>query len=116
MEFRVFLDSKTQQKVAEKIERVLIVDAQPLAVRMLSELVRGALGCEVYSAADTDRAFAMARALNPDLIFVEHAAYGVDGYDLTRKIRRSDMTCRMAPIVMVTAEAKTENVIAAKQA
>jgi CheY-like chemotaxis protein len=110
----VFLDSKTQQKVAERIERVLIVDAQPLALRMLSELVRGALGCEIYSAADVDRAYAMARALNPSLIFVEHPAYGVDGYELTRKLRRSDMECRQAPIIMVTAEATAQSIVAAR--
>ena len=110
----MFLDSKTQQKVAERIQRVLIVDSQPLAVRMLSDLLRGALGCEVYNAADADRAYAIARALDPSLIFVEHPAYGVDGYELTRKLRRSDMACRVAPIVMVTAEATAHSIITAR--
>ena len=110
----MFLDSKTQQAVSSRIERVLIVDSQPLAVRMLSELIRGGVSCEIYSAAETERAYAMARALNPDLIFVEHPAYGVDGYDLTKKIRRSDMACRQAPIIMVTAEATAGSIISAR--
>lgn len=83
---------------------------------MLSELLRGALSCEVYGAADAERALATARAVEPQLIFVEHPAAGLDGYAVAKKIRRSEMACRMAPIIMVTAEATAQAILAARDA
>jgi len=102
--------------MAIRIERVLIVDPQPLAVRMLSDLIRGAIPCEVYSAGDIDRAYAMVRSLDPQLVFVEHPAYGADGYAFTKRLRRSEMACRTAAVVMVTAEATAASIIAARDA
>jgi CheY-like chemotaxis protein len=112
----VFFESKSQQKIARCLQRVLIVDPHPLSVRMLSDLLRGAIACETYSASEIDRAYSMCRALDPQLIFVEHPAHGADGYALTRKLRRSDLACRTAPVVMVTAEATAASILAARDA
>lgn len=112
----MFTDSKTQSQVASRIERVLIADPNPLAARMLNELVRGALGCEVYAVTDTAKTVAAARALDPHLIFVEHPSTGLDGYAAAKQIRRSEMACRMAPIIMVTAESTAQAILAARDA
>ncbi len=112
----MLFDSGSQQKIAHRIERLLIVDPQAPAVRMLGDLIRGAFPCEIYSAADADRAYAMTRALDPQLIFVEHPSFGVDGYAFTKKLRRSDMACRTAAVIMVTAEATAASILAARDA
>ncbi len=38
------------------------------------------------------------------------------GYDLLKEVRAESRTCRETPFIMITAESKTENVIAAKKA
>lgn len=54
--------------------------------------------------------------VDPTLVFVEHASSGVDGAGLARAIRRSVMDCRTIPIIMVTAEATTTAICAARDA
>ncbi len=109
-------NSRQQQKIASRIERVVIVDMQPQSARLLGELLRADLACEVFNAASIENAYAMANALDPHLFFVEHPSAGIDGYALTRKIRRSDFSCRMAPIIMVTGEATAAAIIGARDA
>jgi CheY-like chemotaxis protein len=111
----VFQDGRPNRR-ANRLERVLIVDPQPAAVRMLSELIRGWSPCEIYPAADEGRAYNLARSLDPQLIMVEHPASGLDGYALAKRIRRSDLACRMAPIIMVTAEATAAAILTARDA
>jgi CheY-like chemotaxis protein len=112
----VLFETPRHQKFAVKVERVLIVDPQPSAVRMLGDLIRGAMPCEIYSAGDTERAYAVTRAMDPQLIFVEHPVSGVDGYAFTKRLRRSDMACRMAPVIMVTTEATAASILTARDA
>jgi CheY-like chemotaxis protein len=109
-------DSRQKQKIAARIERVVIVDTQPLAARLLGELLRADLACEVYNATTVEQAYTLAQTLVPQLIFVEHPVTGIDGYALARKIRRSELACRMAPIIMVTAEATAAAILTARDA
>lgn len=109
-------NSRQQQKIAARIERVVIVDPQPQSARLLGDLLRADLACEVFTAASADNAFSIANALDPHLFFVEHPSAGIDGYALTRRIRRSDLACRMAPVIMVTAEATAAAILAARDA
>jgi len=51
----------------------------------------------------------------PDLIISDWNMVPVTGLDLLKKVR-SDAKLKHIPFIMVTAESKTENVIAAKQA
>jgi DNA-binding response OmpR family regulator len=112
----MFTDSSRQQKIASRIERVAIVDAQPQSARLLGDLLRADLSCEVFNAVTVDNGFAIASAMDPQIFFVEHPSAGIDGYALTRRIRRSDLDCRMAPIIMVTAEATAAAILAARDA
>lgn len=112
----MFNDSRQQQKIAARIERVLIVDTQSQSARLLGDLLRADLACEVFNASSVDNAYAIANSHDPDLIFVEHPSAGIDGYALTRKIRRSELPCRMAPVIMVTAEATAAAILTARDA
>jgi CheY-like chemotaxis protein len=107
---------RTIQRVAAKVQRVLVVDANPATARLLADQLRQLGNVQIYPAATIEKGYAMARTVDPQLIFVEHASAGTDGLMLTRKIRRSEMICRDAPIIMCTAEATAEAIFGARDA
>ena len=107
---------RTIQRVAAKVQRVLVVDANPSIGKLLADQLRQLGSVQIYAAQTIERGYAMARTVDPQLIFVEHASAGIDGLLLTRKIRRSDLVCREAPIIMCTAEATAEAIFGARDA
>lgn len=107
---------RLQQQISACAERILVVDSQVQSARLLSELLRTDLSCEVFHAPTLEQGYALARSMEPKLIFVEHPSSGVDGYALTRAIRRSDLPCRKAPVIMVTAEATAAAILKARDA
>jgi CheY-like chemotaxis protein len=66
--------------------RVLLVDDNVDALEMLAELLR-ALGCETYTAADSDSALALAREVRPAIALLDIGMPLVDGYELARLLR-----------------------------
>src|SRR5260221_5055602 len=101
--------------MAPKMQRVLIVDQQVPAARMLTELLRDIALCQVWTALDAAQGMALAQSINPHLIFVEQNPT-LDGAAFTRALRRSHFTCRKAPVIMVTAEATASAIVAARDA
>lgn len=109
-------NARTIQRVAAKVQRVMVVDPNPATARLLAEHLRPLGGVQIFAAPTAEKGYAMARATDPQLIFVEHAQNGVDGLAFTRKIRRSDLACREAPVIMCTAEATAEAIFGARDA
>lgn len=109
-------NARTIQRIAAKMQRVMVVDPNPATARLLAEHMRPLGGVQIFAAPSAEKGYAMARATDPQLIFVEHAQNGVDGLAFTRKIRRSDLVCREAPIIMCTAEATAEAIFGARDA
>lgn len=107
---------RTIQRVAAKMQRVMVVDPNPATARLLAEHLRPLGGVQIFAAPSAEKGYAMARATDPQLIFVEHNQAGVDGLAFTRKIRRSDLVCREAPIIMCTGEATAEAIFGARDA
>lgn len=107
---------RTIQRVAAKVQRVMVVDPNPATARLLAEHLRPLGGVQIFAAPSAEKGYAMARATDPQLIFVEHAQNGVDGLSFTRKIRRSDLMCREVPVIMCTAEATAEAIFGARDA
>ena len=99
------LDAKTMQRIAPVVRRVLIVDPNPAAARLLMDLLKGFGSREVVVEGDESRVLDLAREMEPGLICTERAGPKLDGEALVRRIRRSSLSCRRAPIIMVTAEA-----------
>ncbi len=95
---------------------MLVVDPKISTARLLADQLRQLGGVEIHPAASLDQGYAMAVSVEPQLIFVEHASAGLDGLALTRRIRRSDLACRTAPIIMCTAEATAEAIFGARDA
>ncbi len=94
---------------------VLVVDDYATMIRIIRNLLRQ-LGFEnVDEASDGRSALAKLRARKYGLVIFDWNMEPMTGYELLRHVR-ADENLRATPFIMVTAESKTENVIAAKKA
>jgi two-component system, chemotaxis family, chemotaxis protein CheY len=101
--------------MALKDMRVFIVDDYNTMLRILRNLLRQLDINNVDEATNGDTAYQMLQRTPPDLIISDWNMAPVTGLDLLKKVR-ADAKLKHIPFIMVTAESKTENVIAAKQA
>jgi CheY-like chemotaxis protein len=85
------------------IPRVLIVDDNPTNLKLVAYLVR-ANGYEVDTAGDAEAALAAIAAHRPALILMDLQLPGIDGLELTRRLK-SDPATRAIKIIAVTAYA-----------
>ena len=94
---------------------VLVVDDYKTMVRIITNLLKQ-LGFEnIDDAADGKEAFAKMQGSEYGLVISDWNMEPMTGYELLREVR-SDDKLKTTPFIMVTAESKTENVIAAKKA
>ena len=94
---------------------ILIVDDYNTMIRIIRNLLRQ-LGFEdVDDAPDGAAALAKMRSKRYGLVISDWNMEPMTGYDLLKEVR-ADPALGKTPFIMVTAESKTENVIAAKQA
>ena len=110
------IDRRVLAKLQPVVRRTLIVEPNPQAARLLGDIVKGLGGREVRVVADGATALAEAAILEPGLVFTEFAGPALDGPDLARRLRRSGLACRRAPIIMVTGEATAGAILAARDA
>jgi two-component system, chemotaxis family, chemotaxis protein CheY len=94
---------------------VLVVDDYQTMIRIIRNLLKQ-LGFEnVDEAADGGEALAKMRTKKYGLVISDWNMEPMTGYELLREVR-ADELLKPTPFIMVTAESKTENVIAAKKA
>src|SRR3954470_5021328 len=94
---------------------VLVVDDYNTMIRIIRNLLRQ-LGFEhVDDASDGVTALAKMRKKKYGLIISDWNMEPMTGYDLLQHVR-GDRDLAETPFIMITAESKTENVIAAKKA
>jgi two-component system chemotaxis response regulator CheY len=94
---------------------ILVVDDYNTMIRIIRNLLRQ-LGFEnVDDAPDGSVALAKMHDKHYSLVISDWNMEPMSGYELLKRIR-SDPQLTATPFIMVTAESKTENVIAAKQA
>ena len=94
---------------------VLVVDDYNTMIRIIRNLLKQ-LGFEdVDDASDGTAALARLKEKQYGLVISDWNMEPMTGYELLRQVR-SDDALRTTPFIMVTAESKTENVIAAKKA
>ncbi len=94
---------------------VLVVDDYQTMIRIIRNLLKQ-LGFEnIDEAADGQEALAKMRGKKYGLVISDWNMEPMTGYELLREVR-SDEILKPTPFIMVTAESKTENVIAAKKA
>ncbi|SMC20357.1 diguanylate cyclase (GGDEF) domain-containing protein [Andreprevotia lacus DSM 23236] len=78
----------------------MLVDDQPLNIRVLHELLQG--DYDLYMATSGAQALALAQQLLPDLILLDLVMPDMDGYAVLRQLQQDDAT-RTIPVVFVTA-------------
>ncbi len=94
---------------------VLVVDDYQTMVRILRNLLKQIGFTDVDDASDGQAAFEKLKAKKYGLVISDWNMAPMTGYELLQKVR-ADAELSALPFIMVTAEAKTENVVAAKQA
>ena len=94
---------------------ILVVDDYSTMIRIIRNLLKQ-LGFEnVDDASDGSAALAKMQGKRYGLVISDWNMEPMTGYELLRHVR-ADENLRAMPFIMVTAESKTENVIAAKKA
>jgi CheY-like chemotaxis protein len=88
-------------------ERILVVDDNELNLKLL-RVTLVAEGYDVATARDAVEAFAAIKSLKPRLILMDLQLPGMDGLELTRRLRASPETADV-PIVAVTSFAMTHD-------
>ncbi|MBL8782533.1 MAG: response regulator [Alphaproteobacteria bacterium] len=95
--------------------KVLVVDDYSTMRRIIRNLLTQIGYSEIDEAADGNEALAKLRAVHYGLVISDWNMEPMTGYDLLKQVRADDKL-KTTPFIMVTAESKTENVVAAKQA
>ncbi len=94
---------------------VLIVDDYNTMIRIIRNLLRQLGFEEIHDASDGSAALIKMRERKFGLVISDWNMEPMTGYALLKEVR-SDPALSETPFIMVTAESKTENVIAAKKA
>ena len=99
----------------DKNTNVLIVDDYKTMLRIIRNLLKQLEFDNVEEASDGQEALAKLRAGQFGLVISDWNMQPMTGLDLLKEVR-SDARLKGLPFIMITAESKTENVVAAKQA
>jgi two-component system, chemotaxis family, chemotaxis protein CheY len=99
----------------DKNTPILIVDDYKTMLRIIRNLLKQLDFDNVEEASDGSEALAKLKAGNFGLVISDWNMAPMTGLDLLKEVR-ADARLRELPFIMITAESKTENVIAAKQA
>jgi two-component system, chemotaxis family, chemotaxis protein CheY len=94
---------------------VLVVDDYSTMVRIIRNLLRQLGFQDVDDANNGEAALAKMHSKRYGLVISDWNMEPMTGYDLLRQVR-ADPGLQETPFIMVTAESKTENVVAAKKA
>ena len=99
----------------DKNINVLIVDDYRTMLRIIRNLLKQLEFNNVDEAVDGQEALSKLRAGNFGLVISDWNMAPMTGLDLLKEVR-ADQRLQNMPFIMITAESKTENVVAAKQA
>jgi len=95
--------------------KVLIVDDYKTMLRILRNLLRQLNFVNIEEATDGSMALDVLRQDTFGLVISDWNMEPMTGIELLREVRTDD-TLKSLPFIMITAESKSENVIAAKEA
>ena len=101
--------------LTDKSIKILIVDDYKTMLRIIRNVLRQIGLLNVDEASDGAEAFAMLKQGDYGLVISDWNMQPVTGLDLLQQVRADEKLSRL-PFIMVTAESKVENIVAAKQA
>ncbi len=94
---------------------ILVVDDYKTTIRIVHSLLRQLGFDNLDEAASGEEALGKLKSKSYGLVISDWNMEPMTGYDLLKSVRGDAALSRM-PFIMITAESKTENVVAAKQA
>jgi two-component system, chemotaxis family, chemotaxis protein CheY len=94
---------------------ILVVDDYQTMIRIIRNLLKQLGFDDVDDASDGSAALGKLKEKKYGLVISDWNMEPMTGYELLKEVRADDQL-RTTPFIMVTAESKTENVIAAKKA
>ena len=94
---------------------ILVVDDYQTMIRIIRNLLKQLGFDDVDDASDGSAALSKLKEKKYGLVISDWNMEPMTGYELLKEVRADDQL-RTTPFIMVTAESKTENVIAAKKA
>jgi len=94
---------------------ILVVDDYKTTIRIVHNLLRQLGFDNLDEAADGEEALRKLRGQTYKLVISDWNMEPMTGYELLLQLR-GDSALRSIPFIMITAESKTENVVAAKKA
>ena len=101
--------------VLDKNMKILVVDDFSTMRRIIKNLLKDLGFANIQEADDGNTALPMLQQGDFDFVVTDWNMPGMQGIDLLRAIR-ADASLKHIPVLMVTAEAKKEQIIAAAQA
>jgi two-component system chemotaxis response regulator CheY len=101
--------------VLDKNMKILVVDDFSTMRRIIKNLLKDLGFTNIQEADDGNTALPMLQQGDFDLVVTDWNMPGMQGIDLLRAIR-ADVNLKHIPVLMVTAEAKKEQIVAAAQA
>lgn len=101
--------------MADKNMRILVVDDFPTMRRIVRSLLKELGLTNVEEAEDGKDGLSKLRGGNFEFVVSDWNMPNLDGLEMLKQIRADD-ALKHLPVLMVTAEAKKENIIAAAQA
>lgn len=87
--------------------KVLIVDDEPINVKLIKEILEYEEEFQSMAAVDGQSALAMLNEYHPDIIILDIMMPGIDGYEVCRQIK-NDPRHKFAKILMVSGKAMVE--------
>jgi len=84
-------------------ERIVIIDDQPDAIRLLTHLLEEHSDFKVYSASSGDEGISLVARRRPDLIILDLRMPGKDGFAVLDELRGNPETAKI-PVLVVTGE------------
>ena len=94
--------------------RVLIVDDSPTEMHILSSMMEK-LGHAVITAEDGEKGVSTAKETKPDLILMDVVMPGLNGFQATRQLNRSDETKDIPVIIVSTKDQATDKMWGQRQ-
>lgn len=95
--------------------KILIVDDFAIMRKIIKNLLRNLGYKDLYEAENGKEAYFMIKKQKFDLIVTDWNMPEIDGYELLKLIRMNDDISSL-PVIMVTAEAKKQQIVAAAKA
>lgn len=97
--------------------KLLVVDDNPHMRKLVVTVLQAFGAVQIFEAADAQRAWAMLRDINPDVVFLDWMMEGMTGLDLVRLVRTSAASPNpFVPVIMLTGYTQLDHVRAARDA